>query len=162
MHYSLVYDFSSEPFWMWRTSAIGLALVLGGLVLLRLKARPTWNFARAKPLGAFALLFGVLIVCWAFPQNYSRYRYLHKELDAGRLKTVTGNVSGFHPMPRGGHDTERLWVEGVKFSSSDFNEMRGGFNNTSSHGGPIREGLPVRIGYVDGSILRLEIGQVSP
>jgi hypothetical protein len=32
-----------------------------------------------------------------------------------------------------------------------------GFNNTSSHGGPIREGLPVRVSYVGNTILKLEI-----
>lgn len=31
------------------------------------------------------------------------------------------------------------------------------FNNTSSHGGPIREGLPVRVTYSRNAILKLEI-----
>jgi len=34
-----------------------------------------------------------------------------------------------------------------------------GFNNTLSHGGPIHEGLRVRIADVDGAIARLEIAR---
>lgn len=36
-----------------------------------------------------------------------------------------------------------------------------GFNQIASHGGPIRAGLPLRVTYYDGQILRLEIA-VAP
>jgi hypothetical protein len=49
-------------------------------------------------------------------------------------------------------------VHGVRFQYSDY-VITAGFNNTSSHGGPIREGLPVRIWYLDGEILRLDIAK---
>ncbi len=57
-----------------------------------------------------------------------------------------------------GHDTERFDVNGINFSYSDY-MVTGGFNVTSSHGGPVREGLAVRICYKDGEILRLEVGR---
>ncbi len=65
-------------------------------------------------------------------------------------------------MPEGGHADEHFLVNGVSFSYSDY-EISAGFNNTSSHGGPIHEGLPVHIWYRDigngrnNEILRLEI-----
>jgi hypothetical protein len=41
-------------------------------------------------------------------------------------------------------------------SYSDY-VVTAGFNNTASHGGPIRQDLPVRISYVGNSIVKLEI-----
>jgi hypothetical protein len=74
---------------------------------------------------------------------------------------VEGVVENFHPMPATGHDEEHFTVQGVYFAYSDFG-VTSGFNNTSSHGGPIREGLYVRIHYTGsataGKIVKLEVG----
>jgi hypothetical protein len=75
----------------------------------------------------------------------------------GRYQTVEGNVTNFVPMPYNGHALESFTVNGVKFSYTDWNFPKSGFKNTSSHGGPIREGLPVRIGYIGNTIVKLEI-----
>jgi len=74
---------------------------------------------------------------------------------------VEGPVENFHPMPFTGHDTEHFTVEGVRFDYSDY-EITPGFNQTRSHGGPIRPGLYVRIHYVTlsgegATIVKLEI-----
>ena len=69
---------------------------------------------------------------------------------------MEGEVADFVPMPAAGHAMEHFCVQRVCFSYSDF-VLNGGFNNTSSHGGPIRAGLPVRIAYLDGVIVKLEI-----
>jgi hypothetical protein len=50
-------------------------------------------------------------------------------------------------MPSGGHDTERFDVAGVHFEYSHWNVSQG-FNQDVTAGGPIREGLYVRIHYV--------------
>jgi hypothetical protein len=72
-------------------------------------------------------------------------------------------VRNFKPMPYAGHAEESFDVAGVPFRYSDY-QVSVGFNNTASHGGPIREGLPVRISFVGNTILRLEIrlDQVQP
>ena len=59
---------------------------------------------------------------------------------------VEGAVANFHPMPAAGHEDEHFTVQGVYFAYSDYS-VTSGFNNTSSHGGPMREGLYVRIHY---------------
>ena len=51
---------------------------------------------------------------------------------------------------------ERFCVSGTCFEYSDY-VVTGGFNNTSSHGGPIRAGLPVRVSHVGDRIVKLEI-----
>ena len=53
---------------------------------------------------------------------------------------------------------EQFDIAGVSFSYSDY-VITAGFNNSASHGGPIREGLPVRVCHRNGEILRLEVMQ---
>lgn len=81
---------------------------------------------------------------------------------SGRFRVVEGLVENFHPMPAAGHDTERFTVAGEGIAYSDY-EITGGFNNTASHGGPLRAGLPVRITFVQDSsrnvIFKLEVGR---
>jgi hypothetical protein len=61
-------------------------------------------------------------------------------------------------MPITGHSMESFVVRGVRFEYSD-NVSTAGFNNTTSHGGPIREGLPVRVWYRGNEILRLDVAK---
>lgn len=51
---------------------------------------------------------------------------------------------------------ESFDVRGVKFWYSD-NVVIAGFNQTAFYGGPIREGLLVKIWYWNGQILLLQI-----
>jgi len=53
---------------------------------------------------------------------------------------------------------ESFTVGGRRFSYSDY-EVTAGFNNTASHGGPIRAGLHVRVTYWGNLILRLEVAR---
>jgi hypothetical protein len=93
------------------------------------------------------------------------YRYYHGLLQNGKYTIIEGEVENFVPMPYEGHSRESFTVKGVRFSYSDFDNTPG-FNNTSSHGGPIKGGLYVRIYYAtdpdyphENRILKLEIGQ---
>jgi hypothetical protein len=86
---------------------------------------------------------------------------------SGRYSVVEGTVEDFRPMPYEGHSYEEFRVGSVQFSYSDYQD-RPGFNQSSSHGGPIREGLRVRIAYSDNcnewskSILKLEVQKGLP
>jgi hypothetical protein len=62
-------------------------------------------------------------------------------------------------MPYTGHPVESFMVNGVLLSYSDFDKSKCGFRNTASHGGPIHEGLQVRISAHAGRILNLEIAK---
>jgi hypothetical protein len=56
---------------------------------------------------------------------------------------------------------EHFTVCGVPFSYSDY-VVTAGFNHASSHGGPMREGLWVRIAYSGNDIGRLEVTMDDP
>jgi hypothetical protein len=85
---------------------------------------------------------------------------LAQTLQRGQFKVVEGTVTNFSPMPRQGHTKESFEVDGHHYEYSDF-ILTGGFNHTSSHGGPIRNGLRVRIADVGGVIARLEVERRS-
>jgi hypothetical protein len=74
----------------------------------------------------------------------------------GDYSIAEGMVANFHPMPFSGHQNETFSVSGVEFSYSDY-VLVPCFNNTASHGGPIRDGLRVRIAYSGNCILKLEV-----
>lgn len=61
-------------------------------------------------------------------------------------------------MPATGHAMEKFCVADACFEYSEY-VISGGFNNTSSHGWPIREGLRVRATYVGNSIVKLEVAK---
>ena len=90
-------------------------------------------------VGSFLFTFGTTIAA------VQSYRDGPQRLAEGRALVVEGVVEGFQPM-RTGHDTEHFTVRGVRFSYSNFIYGQG-FNQTTWAGGPMREGLRVRIHY---------------
>jgi hypothetical protein len=135
MRYVTVFDLTQKPF-QWWFPAVGTAVIDMGIVLILINRR--WpSQTRAKSTGWVAIVFGSL---WT-----------------GHYQTAEGNVENFRPMPYEGHTDECFIVQGTTFCYSDYG-IQPGFNSSTSHGGPIRSGLPVRVSYYDGQILRLEIG----
>ncbi len=156
MSYDVVFDAaSSRAVWlspmMWAGPALAvLALGLHGLRLkLGMPGRPG---AMPYRLVAFFLLFTLAVAAMLF----FKQRGLIEAERQGRATTVEGLVTNFKPMPYAGHGMERFCVAANCFQYSDF-VLTAGFNNTSSHGGPIHEGLPVRVTFVGDTIVRLEV-----
>jgi hypothetical protein len=104
------------------------------------------------------LVLFVSLAVFGIYMTTSDYLDFRNALDENKCSVVTGVVTNFDPMPWGGHKEESFLVNGLKFSYSNF-EPSVGFNNSASHGGPIRDGLNVRIHYLDGKILRLELAK---
>jgi hypothetical protein len=90
--------------------------------------------------------------------HWTQRSALVSALREGRTFVVEGRVRDFVPMPWSGHAHECFRVAETTFCYSDF-EVTPGFNNARSHGGPIREGLQVRIHHVDSVIARLEVAR---
>jgi len=111
----------------------------------------------------FGIIFssvGGLISVIVIPSMLNEYSKTRSVYDKKQYQTIEGTVENFHPMPVSGHDSERFTVNGIQFEFSDFDETNYGYNNAASHGGVIREGLQVRIGYFNNGrknvILKLE------
>lgn len=163
--YKVVYDIGSAGYQIWRFPAFGLIFVaIGAIAVATVIHRnslpfPGWSGQprKSKVFSYSFLAFGVFWTVATTSLTYQQYSKLANATRNGTAKVVEGQVTDFTPMPYGGHALESFCVSGACFEYSDY-VITTGFNNTSSHGGPIRAGLPVRVTYVGGTIVKLEIG----
>lgn len=91
-----------------------------------------------------------------FSSTYVTHRRLMDAIASAQAQVVEGEVTRFVPMPASGHAMERFCVQQDCFAYSDY-VVTGGFNNAASHGGPIRNGLAVRVTHVGVTIVKLEL-----
>lgn len=157
MSYVTIFDLSQKGF-DWSPGIIGLAFVVFGLAALGIRRPGAPPNLRALIPVVIGALFGI----GAMGFQISNQQHYQQVLAQGEALVVEGPIEHFHPMPKQGHDTEHFIVNGVYFSYTDFS-VTSAFNNTSSHGGPLTEGMTVRISYTDSrefggqlAILRIE------
>lgn len=65
----------------------------------------------------------------------------------GDYEIVEGYVENFVPMPESGHAQESFDINGVHFEYSE-NSYSSAYSNTKPHGGVIRNGKYLKIGYI--------------
>jgi hypothetical protein len=164
MQFNVVYDAANQGYPAWHLNGIGLVLVCVGLMLVlapdlmqRLLPRGLQGTARRifSWFFLFAALFGAFVTFRGTTQPYEATAAASRD---HRYRVVEGRVTDFVAMPYTGHALESFVAGGRKFSYSDY-ILTGCFNKTSSHGGPIRSGLSVRISYTGNCIVRLEVAQ---
>ena len=160
MPYQTVFDVTASGYRYWWFPAVFAAFIALILcVLLFQKFVLKWRLSRFTEWSMHAVL--VLCALWSlqtFIGTYSDYKELRNALEHGKTTVIEGKVENFIPMPYEGHSMESFTVAGHKFEYSDY-EVTAGFNRTSSHGGPIRSGMYVRIHAVGSKIARLEVAQ---
>lgn len=154
MPYVTVFDISTEPFeWWW--PAIGLVIFAIGIVFIKFVSR--WPSQKnAKIIGWVMVVFGTIFAILVYNSVRSMWAEWRGAYDRGSYFIVEGVVQDFKPMPYEGHQDECFRVKSQQFCYSDYISQPG-FHQSASHGGPIREGLPVRIAYYEGQILRLDV-----
>ncbi len=169
MTYQLVFDSATANYEGWVFLPFGLLFVVIGCVLVfdrdfLADITPIWWRA---VISWFFLLVSVVctvLVTWGTVSDYFELRIASRN---NTCTLVSGVVSEFSRRPSGrGATTESFSVDGVPFSFSD-RQVSGGFHQTTAQGGPLREGVPVRICYVPGEwddhdIVRLEILRPTP
>ena len=103
--------------------------------------------AQKRAVTLFTFLACVVVIAITLFQ-ISSWEYYKKQLTEQRCSIVEGVVTNFHPMPYHGHSHESFVINGVRFTYSDYT-ITPAFNNTSSHGGPIKQGMHLRVFYTD-------------
>jgi len=144
--YRTVFDVSDPSIASWIVGAI--TLFLGVAAVVRVLMQKT----RGVLILGFVLVWSVFVFTGMFRQRNG----LEAAEKAHRFEVVEGVVTRFRPAPYSGHEDESFCVESKCFSYSDY-VVTQAFNKTSSHGGPIRDGLRVRISYVGNAIIKVEL-----
>jgi hypothetical protein len=162
MRYQTVFDASTTGL-DWRILGACFALVVAGVALFALRKRwagwPFWPFSLRKvatPFAVFYLIATCLLVATIVRTYVRDSQALVGEQTSKQLSVVEGQVTHFVAAPYTGHEDESFCVMDKCFSYSDY-VITGGFNKTRSHGGPIHNGLLVRISYVGSTIVKIEI-----
>ena len=158
--YKVAFDIIDAGYKEWSFGASGLVFIAAGIVLVMFHSAlaPRWPEPLRRGFAWFFLLFSLLWTGCAVGSTYYEYAKLVSAVRSGQVQYVEGHVEQFVPMPHGGNAMESFTVQGKRFEYSDY-VVTAGFNNTASHGGPIREGRSVRVTYVDDTIVRLEISE---
>lgn len=154
MPYVLVFEITRKPLQFWVFLLLFLIFTLIGTVVT-LMAREHGSRAGTKAVRYSLLLIASL---WIFSFSYAffgRRRYV-QAYRSGNYAVVEGPVEDLYQDSK----MECFSVRHVRFCYGDA-VIQPGFNQTASHGGPIREGLPVRVTYYDGQILRMDIAASS-
>jgi hypothetical protein len=155
-----LYD-ASQAGYNWLPAITGLFLVGGGILALcrpALFEKQFSNGRTVRPSKTFAWVFLLCAMAISIPMNtvtWSRYQTAISRLRSEDFGIVQGRVENFVPEPLTGHAMESFSVGGKSFSYGQYVDTSG-FHNSSSHGGPIKEGLYVRISYRGNVILKLE------
>jgi len=154
--YRTVFDVEQSGYRHWGFAASGLIFVAVGFAMpalfrLGIVGKPAAWMQKWLPR-----VFVVGATLWTvavFAATFVDYRRAVDALHNAKAKVVEGRVDHYSQVPT---KSESFDVNGVKFWYSD-NVIIAGFNHTAFHGGPIRQGLPVKIWYSRGQILRLQI-----
>jgi hypothetical protein len=157
VNYVTIYDASHQaPPWL--GLATGLLLLVIGVAVWR---------SRKKEDVVGKLISGIVITgssCTAIfllASTYSTYSEVQRIFNEGKASVVEGTVENLKLTAAG--KAESFTVAGTQFEYSEYSDSFG-FHHTSAFGGPIRDGLAVRISYApivgdpsDPVILKLEV-----
>jgi hypothetical protein len=139
-------------------------IVLGSLLLAALIAAaeryvvpmPTPSRRKAPPPGAGGLAVGTFMLIFAAGSGLSKIpaMWLGPQLAQGQADVVEGIVTV--DFEAGGGRTECIAVAARRYCYSDYESVPG-FNRTRALGGPMRDGLQVRISSIGQTIVRVEV-----
>jgi hypothetical protein len=165
---TLYYDLFAPTPYNLRMLLLSFVFLLVGITLYLVGGR----FSGKKSLLSFILFLNFRIggigfaLAWAVigpytihsrNADYDRLLALQSLGEESVAVGTVGNFSPFGPRPHS-RPKETFVVNGVSFAypPDDPNTMLG-FNQLRSQGGPLRDGLPVRVDYIGDRIVGLEI-----
>ena len=163
MGYKTVFEVTDKGFDMITLMPLLFVVIGVGISWFNIK----YNKSKS-PKRKFTIVFGfifsgfaLLMLLLTVPSSLANRNRTQKIFENQEYQVVEGKIEDFHPMPHSGHDVESFTVNGVYFEYSDYMLVYG-FNNTASHGGPIkRNGQQVRLSYItvngDNRILKIEL-----
>ena len=165
MDYKTVFEVTDKGFEMITLMPLLFVVIGIGISWFNIKYNKSTSSKRTFTIvfGFIFSGFALLMLLLTLPSEITNRNRTQRIFENKEYKVVEGKIENFHPMPYSGHDHESFTVNGVHFEYSDYYIFYG-FNNTASHGGPLKgNGQEVRLSYitVDGEnrILKIELKQ---
>ena len=157
--YKVAYDLLEEGYSGWSADIIFFLCALPGVGLVWIIKKKTDEKERRLRrllliLPYVMAIFPALLGAATLYTGLNEYYNMQKMLREGRASYVDGTVTDFH----GGKNYESFEVNGKRFSY-DYKTANAGFRQTKYHGGPIDEGVNVRMWHDRGTIMRLEVAR---
>lgn len=162
----LISDINQAGYQAWWFPALGLIFFLIGLALMainrfrKMRVVPAISSRAGQPAPYLPWLFMGFALLWsgfAFASTFNDYRELREALNHGRCQMIEGSIEHLHTGSGERGDTDDWFdIHGSRFSYSD-NITVPGFGQTQARGGPLKEGMRIRIYAYQGQIARLEI-----
>ena len=165
MDYKTVFEVTEKGFNMTNLMPLLFVIVGLGISFFNIKYNKSTS-SKKKFTIVFGFIFsgiGLVISLLTIPSSIASQQRTKEIFENKEYKTVEGEIENFNPMPYGGHAVESFTVNGVYFEYSDY-ILWDAFNNTASHGGPIKNnGQLVRLSYItvdeENRILKIELKQ---
>ena len=155
--YRLIFDAATVRYAVWDWLFPAVLFVAFGITLVcfpDLYGRDRRRFTR--PFGALLAAVAAWMAVGSWRATNSQRARVVDALRAGRYQLVQGVVQNFRPGDVDSHPPEEFTVAGHRYQYAPAEHLFG-FNRVAAQGGPIREGLRVRIADVDGLIAWLEV-----
>jgi hypothetical protein len=125
-----------------------------GLLLIPLFKSKNFYFIVGVFVASMASLFLLISLVNVIP-NFVKLRTAYV---SGKSLVVEGIVQNFRPAPTIGPAKESFSVDGILFTYNALDDSPC-FHNAPFRGGPVREGLDVRIHYYEGCMQRIEVSR---
>ena len=163
MDYITVFEITDKGFEIVKLTPLIFVIIGVGISWFNIKYNKSTSPKRILTIvfGFIFSGFASIMLLLTVPNEIANWNRTQKIFANKEYKVIEGEIHDFHPMPYSGHEDERFTVKGVLFEYSDYSRFYG-FNNTSSHGGPLKEnGQQVRLSYItvygENRILKIEL-----
>jgi hypothetical protein len=165
MDYDVIFDVRQQTIIIWESIAplvlFSIVLAVAGIGVLRriipaTIGTPRWAAATFCFVGA---LFSIYLALNTYINTQRTKEHYANILANNKGSSIEGCVVEYRPretLDRG--PLESFRVDGILFEYNG-SQSHYGFHLTKARGGPIREGLPVRITYMNDVILRIEVAE---
>lgn len=150
----MLFDVTEHP-------PVAPTLLIGAIVLIiaAIAGYKAGAFVHRRLIGAVLSYLIIVAVGAVFAIEVSWTR-LKNALREGRCEVIEGVVTHFVPMPPEGHAPERFMVGGQLFTYSSYG-ISPGFSWIRANGGPIENGVYIRIHHLGNDIARLEVADTD-
>jgi len=139
----------------WVMTLIGPAILVLAYVVARHSPKQ-----HAKAVAGLALIIGTFWTIFMGMLFFQSAKVVN-DFRSGQAQTLEGVITNFTPMPTQGHATESFTLNGEQFAYSNLEFHGPCFDRTVTVGGPMKNGLHVKLSRVGKCIVKLEIADAS-